>query len=261
MNAVYPLFSSSKGNAVYIGNSERGILIDAGVSYKRLSCAMSRCGLDFGCVQAVFITHEHSDHVKGLSMVTKKHGCPVYAQEATLEVLLEKGLIASASVTYNITGKTVEIGDMKISAFATPHDTVQSCGYRVDFEDGRSCAVCTDLGHITAEVDNALLGADTVLIEANYDDEMIHSGPYPLSLIRRICSGNGHLSNSDSATQVLRLVENGTKNIILGHLSQENNSPIIAEHTISRKLSAFQRDRDYMLTVAAVETFGDMVVI
>ncbi|MBP1565682.1 MAG: MBL fold metallo-hydrolase [Oscillospiraceae bacterium] len=261
MNAVYPLFSSSKGNAIYVGNKDRGVLIDAGVSYKRLSVAMARCGLCFENLKAVFITHVHTDHVKGIPMLVKKHALPVYAREKTLNLLSEKGIIGPACNTFEVGSCAVEIFGMKITAFDTPHDTIGSCGYRIDFEDGRSCAVCTDLGHITPEVDSALMGADTVLIEANYDDEMIHSGPYPLSLIRRICSENGHLSNHDSAAQILRLVENGTKNIILGHLSQENNSPPIAEHTISKKLSAYEKGRDYMLTVAAVETFGDMVVV
>lgn len=261
MDAVYPLFSSSKGNAIYIGNKDRGILIDAGVSYKRLTAAMERCGLYPQNVMAVFITHEHGDHVKGLKMFLKKNSCPVYARPLTLKYIRENILAEISHEAFEIREKPVMISDMEITAFDTPHDTVESCGYRIDFKDGRSCAVCTDLGHVTSVVDNALLGAKTVLIEANYDEEMIHTGPYPLSLIRRICSSSGHLSNTDSAMQIKRLIENGTKNIILGHLSQENNSPIIAEHTVSKRLSGFIHGTDYTLSVAEVETSGSMVVL
>ena len=260
MNGIYPLFSSSKGNAVYIGNEERGILIDCGVSFKRLSEALVRCGLNISAVKAVFITHEHSDHIKGLPVLTKKHSLSVYAQAGTLRKLTGDNLIHSNSQALEI-DISAELFDMKVTAFDTPHDAQQSCGYRIDFEDGTSCAVCTDLGCVTAAVDSAVKGAGTVLLESNYDEDMMLFGSYPWYLKQRICSERGHLSNSASAEQALKLIENGTRNIILGHLSQENNTPELAEKTVTDRLSAFTRNSDYFLMVAKPETTGDMVVI
>lgn len=260
MNGIYPLFSSSKGNAVYIGNPDRGILIDAGASYKRIGTAMQRCGLDLAAVRAVFITHEHSDHVKGLAMLTKKHDIPVYGQTGTLQNIIDAGVIKPEAKVFS-TGDGVRIGDMMISGFDTPHDTRQSCGYKITFDDGSSCAVCTDLGCITKTVDDALLGTGTVLLEANYDEEMILTGSYPYHVKQRIRSERGHLSNTDSAIEVRRLVENGTRNIILGHLSQENNMPQLAERAVVKRMKDFVRDEDYTLRIAETETTGGMVVI
>ncbi len=260
MNGVYPLFSSSKGNSIYIGNEERGILIDVGASLRRLTGAMERCGLSLSAVKAVFITHEHSDHVRGLSVFTKKYSVDVFGLPKTIGVLADLNMINEPSKA-NIISDSVRIDDMVITAFETPHDTEQSCGYRVDFDDGSSCAVCTDLGHVTSSVGEALKGVNTVLLESNYDDTLIETGPYPYHVKQRICSDHGHLSNRASAEQVRKLVETGTKNIILGHLSQENNAPVIAEHAALRKLSGFERDKDYILKIALPETTGDMVVI
>ncbi len=260
MNAIYPLFSSSKGNSVFIGNSTRGILIDCGVSYRRLDSAMKQCGLDISAVKAVFITHEHSDHIKGLPVLTKKQSLDVYAQSATLRMLLNGNLINSNSRALEI-DISAELFDMKVTAFSTPHDAEQSCGYRVDFADGSSCAVCTDLGCVTEAVDMAVLGSGTVLLESNYDEDMMMFGSYPGYLKQRICSERGHLSNNASADQAFKLIKNGTRNIILGHLSQENNTPDLAEKTVTDRLSGFVRGRDYFLMVAKPETTGDMVVI
>ncbi|MDO5560685.1 MAG: MBL fold metallo-hydrolase [Oscillospiraceae bacterium] len=259
MNNIYPLFSSSKGNSVYIGNPESGILIDVGVSYKRLCSAMNKCGLDISAVCAVFITHEHSDHVKGLSVLTKKHKLTLYGQGITLRHLIDSSLINEQTIINEI-NSPVSILDMTVQSFDTPHDTEQSCGYRIDFKDKKSCAVCTDLGYVTHTVDEHLLGADTVLIEANYDNNMLIYGPYPPYVKQRIKSEHGHLSNDDSAKQILRLIEHGTTKIILGHLSQENNSPELAEQTVRDTLERGNIS-DYILHVASAETDGTMVVI
>ena len=260
MNAIYPLFSSSRGNAIFIGNSESGILVDAGASYKRLGIAMERCGLSLSAIKAVFITHEHSDHVKGLLMLTNKHDISVYGQGRTLRNLIDSGCIGPRASVSEINGG-ITVDDMVVSAFDTPHDTAQSCGYKILFENGSSCAVCTDLGCVTKVVDDALLGTGTVLIEANYDEEMILTGSYPPYVKQRIRSDRGHLSNTDSAIQVRRLIENGTRNIILGHLSQENNMPQLAERAVVKRMNGFIRDIDYILKIAEVETTGNMVVI
>lgn len=257
MARIYPLFSSSKGNCTYIGTKESGILIDDGVSYSRLCKALEVNGLAAEAIKAVFVTHEHSDHIKGLAMLTKKERVTVYAQAYTLEIMLDSGIINSG--LYEEMKGIVEISGMKVTCFKTPHDTKESCGYRIEFEDGKVCAVCTDLGYVTKEVEKELLGADAVLLEANYDVEMLRNGPYPYYLKTRIFSQNGHLSNNDSGRFAEKLVKSGTTRIILGHLSQENNTPEIAEKTIVECLSEYKRNVDYILSVAPVETTGGFV--
>lgn len=256
MARIYPLFSSSKGNCIYIGSKESGILIDDGVSYSRLKNALELNGLAPECIKALFVTHEHSDHTKGIAMLTKKHRIPVFSQEYTLGVLYESGSIHGEC--YEIKDGT-DINGLSVSFFRTPHDTAESCGYRIDFPDGKSCAVCTDLGHVTPEVGNALLGTDAVVLEANYDVDMLRNGSYAYYLKTRILSPNGHLSNDDSGKFAARLVESGTTRLILGHLSQENNTPELADSTVERYLSAFKRGGDYLLSVAPVETSGGFV--
>ncbi len=259
MARIYPLFSSSKGNAAYIGSPDAGILIDAGVSERRLSGAMQRCGLHPQAVQAVFITHDHSDHISGLRVFTKKFGVPVYAQAITGEHLQNGGHISEGSSLHILTGD-VSIAGMTVSAFATSHDTAQSCGYRITMPNGVCCAVCTDLGIVTETVRNAVSGCKLVLLEANYDPGMLRSGCYPPPLKARIASDHGHLSNDDSAAFARWLLQTGTTHFVLGHLSQENNTPQLAENTVVSGLAGFIRGQDYLLHVAAPETDGRMIV-
>ena len=258
MARIYPLFSSSKGNCTYIGSKSEGILIDNGVSYTRLKKAMEVNGLSPDSIKAVFITHEHSDHTKGLAMLTKKHRLTVYAQSYTLDVLCSGGCIKG---DYEEIKDSADVCGMNIRCFNTMHDTKESCGYRITFEDGRSCAVCTDLGKVTDEVYESLMGTDVVLLEANYDIEMLRNGAYPYYLKTRIFLNNGHLSNLDSGKFAAKLVESGTTKLILGHLSQDNNTPDLAQQTVEQQLLPFVKNTDYMLSVAPVETDGFFVSI
>lgn len=255
MARIYPLFSSSKGNAVYVGSKTSGILIDAGVSLKRLKEALSRCEIEETAIRAVFITHDHSDHVKGLFQFTKQFKVPVYGQEITLNNIKEQ----ITSEAFSISG-SVQAAGMEITPFSTSHDTDQSCGYRIRTPDQRLCAVCTDLGIVTPEVEEHLTGCNLVLLEANYDEEMLRRGGYPAWLKSRIRSDHGHLSNTDCARQAARLLKTGTTRLILGHLSQDNNTPELAERTVVSGLSEFTRNRDYILSVAAPETAGQCVI-
>ena len=260
MARIYPLFSSSKGNSSFIGTEQGGILIDCGVSFKRLSAALEINNIPLAAVQAVFITHEHSDHVAGLAMLTKKTSIPVYGQKRTLQRLCDAGKIAPSSHVIDMAGKAIACAGSEVTCFNTPHDTIQSCGYRIHTSDDKYCAVCTDLGHITPEVDQALKGCRMVLLESNYDENMLRTGPYPLYLKERILSPNGHLSNDDCAAQAEKLIEQGTTHILLGHLSQDNNHPRIADYTTETRLSRYVSGRDYLLGVAPVETRGGAVI-
>lgn len=257
MARIYPLFSSSKGNAAFLGTKDGGILIDAGVSLKRLRTAMERCGLSMDAVQAVFITHDHADHITGLPMLTKQYNIPVYAQAVTRENLFRKCCIADGREC-RVMEQTVTVCGMKVTAFDTPHDTDQSCGYRISMPDGRVCAVCTDLGYVPESVREALNGCDLVLLEANYDEQMLKTGPYQPYLKARITSDHGHLSNTVSGQTARMLLNSGTTRIILGHLSQENNRPELAEAAVTAALAGYVRGQDYLLETAAPETDGRM---
>ncbi len=260
MARIYPLFSSSKGNSTFIGTEQGGILIDCGVSFKRLTAALEVNDLPLSAVKSVFITHEHSDHVAGLKMLTKKTGVTVYGQKRTLQRLCDTDKLSPESRIVEMPDKPILSADCEVSCFNTPHDTIQSCGYRIHTPDDKYCAVCTDLGHVTEEVDSALTGCRLVLIESNYDDYMLRTGNYPLYLKERILSQNGHLSNDDCAVQVKKLIERGTTHFILGHLSQDNNRPQIADRTVQGNLAEFTRGKDYLLGVAPVETRGAAVI-
>ncbi len=260
MARIYPLFSSSKGNSTFIGTEQGGILIDCGVSFKRLNAALDCNRIPLSAIRGVFITHGHSDHVSGLKMLTKHTSIPVYGQKRTLQQLCDDDKISPTSPVIDMTGKKIACGDCELTNFNTPHDTIQSCGYRITTSDGKICAVCTDLGHITPEVDEALNGCRLVLLESNYDEEMLRRGPYPLYLKERILSPYGHLSNENCGMQAAKLIRQGTTHIILGHLSQDNNRPDIADKTVERVLSDFVRKRDYLMGVAPVESAGGAVI-
>lgn len=262
MAKIYPLFSSSSGNAHYIGDEHAGILIDAGVSCKRLTQGLLQNDITTQAVKAIFITHNHVDHISGLKIFTKAHPVPVIATEQTLEYLIDHNHIDAKCRLIAISDHDITGFGFSVKAFSTPHDAVGSVGFRVKTPDDKIVSVCTDLGYVTRNIEDNLSGADLVLLESNYDEHMLKVGPYPYSLKQRILSPNGHLSNADSSREVRKLIESGTSKIILGHLSRENNTPIVAENTLMRELgSDFKRGDDYLLHIAPVETKGLAVAI
>ncbi|MBQ8624432.1 MAG: MBL fold metallo-hydrolase [Oscillospiraceae bacterium] len=257
MARIYPLFSSSSGNSHFVGTPEAGILIDAGVSCKRVTQALCQNDIPPSAVKAIFITHDHSDHIAGLKIFTKSHPVPVISSEKTLEYLIEHDHVDPKCRLIAAGDKEITGFGFAVKAFSTPHDAVGSVGYKIKTPDGKTICLCTDLGHITEEIDAHLLGSDLVLLESNYDEHMLKTGPYPYVLKQRILSPRGHLSNIESSKEVKRLIEFGTAKIILGHLSRENNTPVVATNTLMRELGDdFVRDRDYVLHIAPIETNG-----
>ena len=245
-----PLFSSSKGNVTYIGSGESGILVDVGVSAKRLEIALHDIGVDPSSLDAIFITHEHSDHRSGLRVFASRYGIKVYATDGTLSALEQYGDLKD--VCYEAIGDGTEAGELLIQPFATSHDAAESCGYTVETPDGRKISVCTDLGYVSDTVSDAVSGSDLILLESNHDLAMLETGPYPYHLIQRIKGRKGHLSNESCAEQAQKLIRSGTTRIILGHLSEQNNFPELAFQTTYNSLEEIgaKADCDYILKVA-----------
>ncbi len=248
------LFSGSGGNSTYIGTANGGLLIDAGVSAKRIETALYQRCVDPRSIRAVLVTHEHSDHIAGLRVLCKRYGWPLIASNGTLSAMVEGNKIDACHRLYCIQdGQTVTIGAMEITAFATPHDSRESMGYRIASDDGKSIAVATDMGYITPTVTAAISGADLVHIESNHDLTMLRNGPYPYPLKRRIEGEGGHLSNCACAQVLPQLLQSGTTRFVLAHLSEENNLPMLARRTSVESLSAVgaTEGNDYLLDVAS----------
>lgn len=247
-----PLFSGSSGNSTYIGSGSDGILIDAGVCCKNLEQSLWRIGVNTENIKNIFITHEHTDHISGLRVFTKKHPCRVFMTEGTLSSLSKTDALQNAEEVIVIDNKGVEIGNMLVKSFHTSHDTVEPCGYTVELANGRKMAVVTDLGLMTTEVLGNILGADLVLLESNHDVNMLQCGTYPYMLQRRILGPKGHLSNDACAETAQKLIRNGATRLILGHLSKENNIPALAYQTTESALSEIgaKEGTDYLIRVA-----------
>lgn len=245
------LYSSSSGNSTYVGMANEGILVDIGVSFKKLKEACDFQGIDLETVKGVFVTHEHSDHVKGLKVFLSKYKVPVYSSKETLEALCQSGAVPADIDCIEMTDKT-EIGSIGVKAFQTSHDTPASQGYSFFLPDERRISVCTDLGYVSSEVLDGILKSDLVLLESNHDVNMLKNGCYPFELKRRIMSDYGHLSNEACAEAAVKLLSSGTTRFVLGHLSHENNTPDKAYAQTFAKLDmcGARIGVDYTLTVA-----------
>lgn len=262
MARLYPICSSSKGNSVFIGTRGHGVLVDAGCSFRALKNALDLIGTDLSGIEAVFVTHEHSDHIAGLDMLIRKTKIPIFATKGTEYSLKEREKIPTDAVIYNARDG-YRSASFEVSCFGTSHDAADSVGYKIRFRD-EFFGICTDTGIVTDSAKTALAGCGTVLLESNHDVEMLRRNPnYSADLKRRILSDRGHLSNDLCAEFAVELVRRGTRHLVLGHLSQENNSPATARNCTERALAAagFHKERDYTLNVAPVTTDGEFIAV
>ncbi len=258
-----PLFSGSSGNSYYIGSACSGILIDAGRTAKQLTNMLDCCGIGIDAVKAIFVTHEHSDHVKGLRVFASRCHIPVYSSPGTLNALEKMGCVDGKFPTGVIAKEGMECADLYIRPFRTSHDCAESVGYRVQTHDGRSVGFSTDLGVMSDMVRSELTGADLVVLESNHDVGMLKNGPYPYPLKQRILSVTGHLSNLACADELYGLADKGTTRFVLAHLSSENNTPELAYQTAlcSLSLAGLKEGTDYQLSVAPKENIAGKVMI
>ena len=256
------LASGSNGNCTYISDGKTNILIDAGISATRIIRELSMLSLGVSDLDAVFITHEHGDHICGLEKLLSRQCMPVFASPGTARGIGERIESLYGKVNTFLPGDVVKIGDIGISAFHTPHDTYESVGYIIEGEDKR-IAVATDIGHMEEKILEKILGVDLLLLECNYDKDRIRYSRYPAFLKSRIVGGHGHLSNNECAEAVLRAVKSGTKNIVLGHLSAENNTPREAYTAVHTHLTqnGIIPGVDVMLTVAPRGERGNLITV
>ena len=265
MARIFPICSSSSGNCTFIGTRGHGILVDAGCSFRAMKSSLELIETSMNQIEAIFVTHEHIDQVKGLLQLTKHTKIPVFASPGTIAQLRRNvhEVIPEEVRIYDVIHEPYQSADFEVKAFHTPHDTPESVGFTVNY-GGKRIAVCTDLGKITAEVEESLLGCEAVLLESNYDPAMLAKNLiYPADLKRRIAGEKGHLSNNAAADFSAKLLESGTTKLILGHLSRENNTPATAEKCFTDYLSTkgARRGRDYILEVAPVMTQGRYIAV
>ena len=261
MAELCALYSGSAGNSYFIGGKSAGILVDVGRSARQTANILKRCGIDPLAVNGILVTHEHSDHVSGLRVFASKYNIPVFASAGTLAALESMRVLDGSFPAYTIDG-TLELGAMQVQAFRTPHDCAEGLGYRIRTADGRTAAVATDLGRVTPDIEEKLMGVDLAVIESNHDVGMLRTGPYPYALKRRILSDCGHLSNAACAELLPELYENGTRRFLLAHLSRENNTPDIARQTAvcGMQMAGIEEESGYILDVAPVENLDGRTV-
>lgn len=236
---------------MFVSSNNAKILVDAGLPGKNIENALKDIEQNPAEIDAIFVTHEHSDHIKGVGVLSRRYNIPVYANEATWKAM--EGSIGSVK-EHNIKlihRDSVAIKDLDIVAYDIPHDSVSAQGYAV-YEGKKQISIATDLGHFSEEVKKNIENANVILIESNHDVEMLKFGPYPYNLKRRILSNIGHLSNEDCGAAIVQLIKDERKRVILGHLSNTNNYPELAYQTVVNILrqNDIELNKDIGLTVA-----------
>ena len=229
------LASGSSGNCYYLGTDTYSILIDAGIGVRTIKKSLKEYGLALERVRAIFVTHDHADHIKAVGTLGEKYGIPIYSTPE-IHIGINKNYcmtekLSSASVRHIQKEVPVLLGDFKITAFEVPHDGTDNVGYCVEV-GGKVFSFLTDLGCITPTAAKYICKTNHLIIEANYDEEMLKMGPYPAHLKERIAGTNGHMSNRDTAQFLADNMHEGLKNIWLCHLSKDNNHPELAYKTV-----------------------------
>ncbi len=250
-----PIRSSSKGNATIIFNKDTRILVDCGISGKALESCLDCAGIGAETIDAILVTHEHSEHIKGVGIISRKYDIPIYANSLTWQAMHGAlGKIGEKNIKIFETGAEFYINDIRVLTYKLSHDAADPVGYAFLYNDEK-VAIATDTGVVTDTVLNAICGSHTALIEANYDLNMLEIGSYPYDLKCRIKGNCGHLDNCDSAFLAKALSASGTKRIILGHLSEENNYPPIAFETVRCELCGVDTELLVVLRDGRIEKY------
>ena len=231
------LYSGSSGNSLYIQSDNTKILVDAGVSGKKIIEALDSINVLPEELDAILITHEHIDHIKSVGTLSKKFDIPVFANDGTWNAMPSEAVKIESNNKYKFkTSEDFEIGDLRIHSFKTPHDAAESCCFSFT-NNNTKLSIATDLGHITKEIMNSLEDSSFLMLEANYEPEVLNACSYPYTLKTRISGPNGHLSNYDAGDVIKTLMHSGLKDVMLGHLSMESNFPELAYRTVLNSIN------------------------
>ena len=256
------LASSSSGNCTIVSHGKTHMLIDAGISLRRIKDGLRHAGLVPDEITGILVTHEHSDHINGIKMLAKYYKIPIFSSFGTGYGINSIMPEVEPFINCFEIGVDFELGDIAVRSFSTPHDTDGSVGYILQ-AGGNTIAYVTDLGYVTDEVLNATLGADLAVIEANHDRDMVKNGSYPNFLKRRVLSERGHLANCDSGSFATKLVSAGARYIQLSHLSRENNTPKLARETVELAMAkkGISVGKDVELDIAPSYTMSRSYVL
>ncbi len=256
------LYSGSSGNSLLVESDNSKILIDCGVSSKKIEQALNSMSINASSIDAVLVTHEHVDHVKGLATFISKFDVPVFSTIETfdnMEKITSK--IPESNLNYFKIDEKFSIGDLEILPFAIPHDAANPCGFNI-FSDNKKLSIATDIGHMNSGILKKLEGSSFLLLESNYDTEVLKCCSYPFSLKSRISGPTGHLSNDIASKTISYLLKNGLKTAMLGHLSKESNFPELAYSTAMNEiLSNGLDEKTFNLSVASRDFPSKLITI
>ena len=256
------LYSGSSGNSLFVETENTKILVDAGVSSKKIENALENLNVDPSTLSGILITHEHTDHVQGLGTFAKKYDLPVFVNQKTLDAMpKQKEKIAEKNIKKFTIEEKFEIGDIKVKPFSIPHDAANPCGFNI-FADNKKISIATDIGHMTNGIMKNLEDSIFVLLEANYDPEVLKFSHYPYYLKTRIAGPNGHLPNEEAGKTLAHLLNSGLQQAILGHLSKESNFPELAYKTVIEEIisSSNYNENSLNLNVASRDNPGDLLM-
>ena len=230
------LYSGSSGNSFFVQSDTTNLIIDAGVSLKKICTALDGMNIDGTSINAILVTHDHIDHTKSIAALSNKYNIPVYANKKTWDAIPDIAckIHENNKKTFNILEEFL-IGDIKVFPFQTPHDAADPCGFNL-YNSGKKISIATDIGYVSEEVLEHLKNSSSVLLEANYDTEVLKYSRYPYHLKQRISSNQGHLSNISAAKAIAKLYDSGLTNALLIHLSKENNFPELAYETVKSEV-------------------------
>ena len=230
------LYSGSSGNSLFVQGDETKILIDSGVSAKKITEALESIDVDIKEINGVLVTHEHIDHIRSLGTIAKKYNIPIYANLGTWNgIENEKTVVEIEEKNYFKIGEEFEIGELKIMPFSTSHDAIDPCGFSIEHED-KKISIATDLGEMTDVVMKNLKKSKFVLLESNYEPEILKMCSYPYPVKTRIAGIKGHLSNQEAGNTISKLIKEGLQNVMLGHLSKESNFPELAHKSVINEM-------------------------
>ena len=256
------LYSGSSGNSLFVESQNTKILVDAGVSCKKIEKALEDIDVNPSTLDGILITHEHSDHVQGLGTLSKKFDLPVFVNQETLDAMpTQKDKISDKNIkTFKVTEK-FEIGDLTINPFSIPHDAANPCGFNI-YKDDKKISIATDIGHITNSILKELEESLFIMLEANYDPNVLKCSTYPFNLKTRIAGPTGHLSNEMAGKTISYLIKSGLKNAMLGHLSKESNFPELAYKTVvDELLENNYNENSLLLSVASRTEHSKLITI